>query len=160
MQGRAATLDQRPATLALLGQVISPLADHARSSYGVPLLIEPLNRYETNLLNTVPETAEWISTLPTDNLRILADLFHMNIEEADMADAIKAVGAHIGHVHFADSNRRAVGMGHSPIAEAVTALKQIGYSGYLSAEIFPKPDSATAAKQTIESYRGIVGSRQ
>ena len=157
MQGRASGLDARPATLAELGQVISPLADHARSSYGVPLLIEPLNRYETNLLNSVPETAEWLTKLPTDNLLILADLFHMNIEEADMARAIEMAAQRIGHVHFADSNRQAVGMGHSPIASAIAALKKISYSGYLSAEIFPKPNSAAAARQTIESYRQLVG---
>lgn len=157
MQGRAPALDGRPATLAVLGQVVSPLADHARSSYGVPLLIEPLNRYETNLLNSVPETAEWLATLPTDNLLILADLFHMNIEEADMARSIEMAAHRIGHVHFADSNRQAVGMGHSPIASAIVALKTIGYSGYLSAEIFPKPNSTAAARQTIESYKQLVG---
>ncbi len=123
MQGKAANLDERAATLDTLGQVISPLADHARSAYDVPLLIEPLNRYETNLLNSVSETAEWIATLPTNNLRILADLFHMNIEEADMAAAIEAAGPRIGHVHFADSNRRAVGLGHSPIQAAIDALR-------------------------------------
>ena len=157
MQGRATTLDIRPAALAVLGQVISPLADHAHSSYGVPLLIEPLNRYETNLLNSVTETAEWLATLPTENLFILADLFHMNIEEADMARSIEAASHRIGHVHFADSNRQAVGMGHSPIASAIAALKKIGYSGYLSAEIFPKPTSAAAARQTIESYQKFLG---
>ncbi len=156
MQGRAASLEQRPATLDLLGQVIGPLADHAGSAHGMPLLIEPLNRYETNLLNTVPETAEWIKTLGTNHLRILADLFHMNIEEADMAESIQRAASAIGHVHFADSNRRAVGMGHSPIAGAVAALKAINYRGYLSAEIFPKPDSSTAARQTIESFQKLV----
>lgn len=155
MQGRAASLDERPATLALLGQVVGPLADHARSAHGVPLLIEPLNRYETNLLNTVVETAEWISALPTSNLLILADLFHMNIEEVDMAQSLLSAGKLIGHVHFADSNRRAVGMGHSPILDALAALRQMDYNGYVSAEIFPKPDSLAAAKQTIESFRKL-----
>ena len=156
MQGRAPTLDERPATLSVLGQIISPLADHARDAHRQPLLIEPLNRYETNLLNSVSQTAEWISTLPTDNLRILADLFHMNIEEADMNRSIELAGPAIGHVHFADSNRRAVGLGHSPIASAVATLKSIGYSGYLSAEILPLPDSLTAARQTIESFRLLL----
>jgi sugar phosphate isomerase/epimerase len=156
MQGRAASPDERPATLDLLGQVLCPLADHARSAYQLPLLIEPLNRYETNLLNTLPDTAKWITGLPTDNLRILADLFHMNIEEANMASSIEAAGNLIGHVHFADSNRSAVGLGHAPIASCVQSLRKIGYSGYLSAEIFPKPDSAVAAKRTIESYRQLT----
>lgn len=156
MQGRAASPSEIPTTLDLLGQVIGPLADHARSAHGVPLLIEPLNRYETNLLNTLPDATAWLRNLGTDNLRILADLFHMNIEEADMAQSILQAADAIGHVHFADSNRRAVGLGHSPIADAVAALNTIGYGGYLSAEIFPKPDSAAAARQTIHSFRALT----
>lgn len=155
MQGRAGSLDERPAILSQLGQVLGPLADHARGAHGQPLLIEPLNRYETNLLNTITETNQWISAHSSSNLLILADLFHMNIEEADMAAAIGEVGNRIGHVHFADSNRRAVGMGHSPVADAVGALSKIGYNGYLSAEIFPKPDSLAAARQTIDSFRRL-----
>ncbi len=90
MQGRAASAAERPACLELLGQQISRLAQRAGERCGVPLLIEPLNRYETNLLNEVIETASWIKSLPTTNLKILADLFHMNIEEADMAQSIRA----------------------------------------------------------------------
>ncbi len=156
MQGRAPSLDQRQATLIELGQIVSQLADHARATHNVPLLIEPLNRYETNLLNTLPETCEWLDSLPTKNLLILADLFHMNIEEADMATSITQAGPRIGHVHFADSNRRAVGLGHSPVAAAVAALKQIGYEGFLSAEIFPRPNAQIAASQTIASFRKLI----
>ncbi len=153
MQGKAATWEERPAALATLGQVLGPLADHARSAHNVPLLIEPLNRYETNLLNTLADTTQWLSSQHTRNLLILADLFHMNIEEADMAESLTANAQWIGHVHFADSNRRAVGMGHSPIKAAVDALHRSGYQGFLSAEIFPKPDSLSAARATIESFR-------
>lgn len=156
MQGRAVSLDERPAALALLGQILGPLADHARSAHNMPLLIEPLNRYETNMLNTLSQTSEWLTTLSTSNLFILADLFHMNIEEADMASSIESSANWIGHVHFADSNRRAVGMGHSPIKAAVDVLRRIGYQGYLSAEIFPKPDDMTAARVTIESFRFLT----
>ncbi|MGN6544725.1 MAG: TIM barrel protein [Aureliella sp.] len=159
MQGRAANPDERSAALDTLGAALVELADHAGSAYGVPLLIEPLNRYETNLLNEVGATARWIETLPTKNLRILADLFHMNIEEADMGQALRDAGPLVGHVHFADSNRRAVGMGHAPIADAIATLQSLGYRGYLSAEIFPRPDSDAAARQTIESFRKLTGAR-
>ena len=84
-------------------------------------------------------------------MKLLADLFHMNIEEANLADALRAAGPHIGHVHFADSNRRAAGMGHTDFAPVVAALREIGYAGYLSAEVLPLPDRDAAAKQTIES---------
>lgn len=157
MQGRAAATSDRTAALEVLGRAIVELADYAADRYGVPLLVEPLNRYETNLLNEVGATSTWIKTLPTHNVRILADLFHMNIEEADMAAALHAAGPLLGHIHFADSNRRAVGMGHAPIADAIGALRSLGYQGYLSAEIFPLPDDELAARQTIDSFRKLTG---
>ena len=83
-------------------------------------------------------------------------MFHMNIEEQDLAAAIRAGGKHIGHVHYADSNRRAMGFGHTDPAPVVAALKQIGYTGHLSAEILPLPDPVTAAKQTISSIRSVI----
>jgi sugar phosphate isomerase/epimerase len=83
----------------------------------------------------------------------LADLFHMNIEEADSAAALREAGPLIGHVHFADSNRRAIGMGQTRVAPVIAALRAIGYSGYLSAEIFPLPDPVAAARQTIAAFR-------
>ena len=89
-------------------------------------------------------------------MRLLADLFHMNIEEADLAAAMREGGRHIGHVHFADSNRRAAGLGHTDFAPVVAALREIGYAGYLSAEVFAWPDPTAAAQQTIDSFRKHV----
>jgi sugar phosphate isomerase/epimerase len=80
----------------------------------------------------------------------------MNIEEVNLSDAIRATGSHIGHVHFADSNRRAAGMGHTDFAPVVKALRDIEYRGYLSAEVLPLPDSLAAAKQTIAAFRKYV----
>ena len=95
--------------------------------------------------------------LKTQNVRLLCDLFHMAIEEADPAATLRACGPLVGHVHFADSNRRAIGMGHTDIEPIVAALRDIGYKGYLSAEIVPLPDSGAAARKTIESFRAAVG---
>ena len=86
-------------------------------------------------------------------MRLLCDLFHMAIEEADPAATLRSCGPLVGHVHFADSNRRAIGMGHTAIAPIVAALRDIGYKGYLSAEILPLPDSDASARQTIESFK-------
>ena len=76
----------------------------------------------------------------------------MNIEEADLAGAIRDAGRHVGHVHFADSNRRAMGFGHTDPAPVFAALREIGYDRYLSAEIFPLPSADEAARQTIEVF--------
>ena len=156
MQGRHDKGESRDDARLRLGSALQELAAHA-ASQGVDLFIEPLNRYESNLLNQVEESATWASSLGCPNLKILADLFHMNIEEVDVASALKAAGAGVGHVHFVDSNRRATGMGHTDFAPIVDALKGMGYDGYLSAEAFPLPDSMQAAKATIESFRRYFG---
>ena len=96
---------------------------------------------------------KFLSTLDTDNVVILADLFHMNIEEANIADALLAYGKRIGHVHFVDSNRRPAGCGHMEYAPIAAALKEISYGRYASAEAFPWPDSDAAAKTTIDAFK-------
>jgi len=158
MQGRWEGAVTREQALEWLAEALEDLGEHA-AQRGVPLIYEPLNRYETNLFNRLGDTAGWLRTLRTKNVRILADLFHMNIEEADLADALRAAGSLVGHVHFADSNRRAIGFGHTAVAPVVAALRDIGYTGYLSAEILPLPDAATAAAQTIASIRASNSSR-
>ena len=155
MQGRWEGSVSREQALTWLGEALDDLAAHAEK-HDVPLLYEPLNRYETNLFNRQGDAAAWLRTLSSRNVRVLADLFHMAIEEADLAAALREVGPLLGHVHFADSNRRAIGFGHTPIAPIIEALRAIGYTGYLSAEILPLPDDTTAAQQTIAAFRAAV----
>ena len=155
MQGRWEGGVSREQALAWLGEALDDLGAHA-AQLGRVFLYEPLNRYETNLFNRLGDTAAWLRTLRTRNVRILADLFHMNIEESDLAAAITDAGDLIGHVHFADSNRRAVGLGHTDIASAYAALDKIGYDGFLSAEILPLPDAQTAARETMRSFQKLT----
>jgi sugar phosphate isomerase/epimerase len=152
MQGRWSDAVSRPAALRYLAEALDDLGNHARQ-YGVPLFYEPINRYETNLINSLPDGVELLKSLQTDNVRLLADLFHMNIEEPSISDAIRKAGQSIGHVHFVDSNRRAAGSGHIDFTAVAAALREIGYDGYVSAEALPYPDSNTAARLTIETYR-------
>lgn len=152
MQGRYDSRVDRQQALAWLAEALEDLGEHAREHH-VPLLYEPLNRYETNLFNQQVEAAQWLGTLKTQNVRLLCDLFHMAIEEADLPATLRQCGSMVGHVHFADSNRRAVGLGHTEIRPIIAALKEIGYAGYLSGEILPLPDADTAARGTIESFR-------
>ena len=152
MQGRIEGAVSRPQSLAWLADALADLGAHAAARRTV-LLYEPLNRYETNLFNRLGDAAAWLRSISAPHVRLLADLFHMNIEEASIAAALRDAGSLVGHVHFADSNRRAVGLGHTDIAPVIAALRAINYAGYLSAEIFPLPDADTAARQTIESFR-------
>ena len=155
MQGRWEGAVTREQAVAFLAEALEDLGEHALRC-GVPLLYEPLNRYEANLFNRLGDTAAWLRGLRTRNIRILADLFHMNVEEAGSAVALREAGSLVGHVHFADSNRRALGFGQTSVPPIVAALRDIGYTGYLSAEILPLPDAAAAARQTMAAFRQHV----
>jgi sugar phosphate isomerase/epimerase len=155
MQGRSGVdgVDHATAT-GYLTEALDDLGEHARP-YGVPLIYEPLNRYETNMANTVKAGVRLLGALSLENVLLLADLFHMNIEETDLPAAIRAGGKHIGHLHFVDSNRRAAGFGHIDFAPIAAALREIGYDGYASAEVLPLPDPETAARRTIDAFRSL-----
>jgi sugar phosphate isomerase/epimerase len=152
MQGRHGGEVDRTAALASLAEALNDLGEHA-AKYGVPLLYEPLNRYETNLVNTVEDGVKLLDSLSTRNVKLLTDLFHMNIEEADVPAALRSGGKHVGHVHFVDSNRRPAGCGHTDFEPIARALRDIGYEGYVSAEALPYPDPDEAARRTIAAYR-------
>lgn len=155
MQGRWGDGVDKNTALNWLDSALEILNDHAPST----ILYEPLNRYETNLLNTLDDTARFLECVNAPDVKVLADLFHMNIEEADLAGAIRGC-PRIGHVHFADSNRRAAGFGHSDFKPIIPALFEIGYDGYLSAEVLPLPDSEAAARQTIAAFRALTSGDQ
>jgi sugar phosphate isomerase/epimerase len=152
MQGRWGDGVPRDQAIGWLGEALDALAERA-ARQGVPLLYEPLNRYETNLFNRQGEAAAFLRTLRSQNVKLLCDLFHMSIEESSLPDALRAIGPLVGYVHFADSNRQAMGWGHTDMAPIMAALREIEYSGYLSAEVLPLPDGVSAARQTMESFR-------
>jgi sugar phosphate isomerase/epimerase len=157
MQGRWGGGVERDEAVYYLSDVLVGLGNYARQNYGVPLIYEPLNRYETNLCNTLADGVALLESSGAANAVLLADLFHMNIEEQDLGGAIKKAGKNVGHVHFADSNRRPAGSGHTNFASVVAALREIGYDGYASAECFAYPDSDEAARLTIEAFRRHFG---
>jgi len=124
--------------------------------YNIRLTLEPVNRYESNFINTLNEGIEFIKRVGASNLGLLADTFHMNIEEVSIYDSIVQAKDYITHVHFADSNRWAPGCGHLDFAKIVQTLKKIDYQGYVSAEILPLPDPDTAARITAKTLNKIV----
>jgi len=119
--------------------------------YNVRLTLEPVNRYESNFINTLSEGTEFIKRVESSNLGLLADTFHMNIEEISIYNSIIQAKDYITHVHFADSNRWAPGCGHLDFAKIVQTLKKIGYLGYISAEILPLPDPDSCARLTAKT---------
>ena len=157
MQGRWEGAVTRDQALQWFAEALEQLAPRAER-HGTYVLIEPLNRYETNMLNGVAESIAFMKGLEAQNVKLLCDLFHMNIEEVDLASAIHSAGRRLGHVHFADSNRRAIGFGHLDVESIFAALREVRYEGWLSAEILPLPDSETAAAQTIRAFQQFTAS--
>lgn len=125
---------------AKLAENLKPLADAAMKAQ-VTLVLECINRYETALFNNAAEVLDFIERYYQDNqyIGVLYDLFHANIEEADMLRAIEELSPRLKHVHLADSNRSFPGYGHLNFDKAFAKLKEIGYTEYVSLECLMKP---------------------
>jgi len=130
----------------------------AARPHGIRLALEPINRYETTLINDATQGLELIERVGADNFGLLLDTFHMNIEEADIEASIRQSGAHIFHFHVADSNRWYPGAGHLDFKSILNVLFASGYLGYVSGEFLPKPDADSSARQAIANLRKILSS--
>ena len=128
----------------------------AARSAGVRLALEPINRYETTLINSAQQGLELVKAVGEDNFGLLLDTFHMNIEEASVEESIQRCGRHIFHFHVADSNRWYPGAGHLDFRSILQSLNAAGYRGYISGEFMPKPDADTAAKMSIATLKPIL----
>ncbi len=114
---------------------------------GLRLSIEVLNRYESHLLNTAEEAVRFVEEVGAPNVGILLDAYHMNIEEEDLGGAIRTAEEHLVLFHAADSNRQAVGRGHTDFLGVMRALKDIGYNGAIIVECTASgPDPFTPVK--------------
>jgi len=152
MEGRWGGPVDRKEALRLLAEALEDLGEAARR-YDVPFLLEPLNRYEGNVVCTLADGAAIVDGLATRNVGLLADLFHMNIEERSPAGALREAGGRVRHVQLADSNRHPAGLGHTDWAAVAAAVREIGYAGAISAEALPFPDPDTAAKTAMDTIR-------
>ncbi len=136
-------------------EAVREIAAYARPK-GVDLILEPVNRYEINFINSVDEGVALLERLAIPGLKLMPDVFHMNIEDASIEGTLKKHIAHIAYVHFADSNRLAPGWGHLDFGAIVGALNEASYTGWTSVEILPKPDPDAAARQAIRHLRQFI----
>lgn len=133
------------------------LRECARFDPDVKLALEPLNRYESRLINTVAQALEMVEQVGADNLGVLLDTFHANIEEQDPGGAIAAAGEKLFHVHLADSNRWVPGHGHLDFPPLLDALEKIGYQGALVVESLLKPAPQALLEFPKEAARVLAG---
>ncbi|HPG69924.1 MAG TPA: sugar phosphate isomerase/epimerase family protein [Candidatus Hydrogenedentes bacterium] len=110
-------------------------AEHAAPSR-IVLAIEPLNRFETYVVNTAADAVRLVQAVDHPNLKVQIDTFHGNIEEKDTAAAIRATGARIGHFHASESDRGVPGSGQVRWKECFAALREVDYRGWVTIESF------------------------
>jgi len=120
---------------------------------GVRLALEPLNRYETDLLPTTAAAVKMIRSAGVENVGVAYDTFHANIEERSMEESLRRCGDRLYHVHIADSNRRAPGDGHLDFMGIFTTLLDMQYEGWCSVEVDPHPDLETSALRAATFVR-------
>jgi D-psicose/D-tagatose/L-ribulose 3-epimerase len=112
---------------------------------GVALAIEPLNRFETDLVNTTEQGVRLCRDIGADNVGLLLDTFHMNIEEKDIGTAIRQAGPYLRHFHACENDRAAPGTGHVEWDDVFAALADVGYRGDAVIESFT-PDNKEIAR--------------
>lgn len=139
----------------LLVELLDELGEDAYSK-GVYVLVEPLNRYETHFVKTLEFGREIINLTHKRGLKLMADFFHMNIEESDISKAISENIDLIAHIHLADSNRLLPGMGHTDFATPFKVLKQKGYKNYMTLECRIPGDPDKLLPETVKFLRSLM----
>jgi D-psicose/D-tagatose/L-ribulose 3-epimerase len=134
--------------------VLRRVSETAKSA-GVSICFEVLNRYETNLINTVEQGLAFIQDTGADNIFLHIDTYHMNIEEAGMTRAIKRAGNRIGYFHVGESHRGLLGTGHINFAPVFDALLEIGYSKNISVEAFNNHAMGDRLRAILASWRDV-----
>ena len=142
-------------SLSYLVEALRECAAEAALS-GIRLALEPINRYETDLIHSVAEGLELLEQVGAENLGLLLDTFHMNIEEPIIEDSIRHCGKHIFHFHVADSNRWHPGAGHLDFKSILSTLAATGYAGWVSGEFMPLPDGDTAAHNGLKTIQQAI----
>jgi sugar phosphate isomerase/epimerase len=144
--GRVRAISDQAEEYDLFVAAVRQIAERA-DQLGLKLVMEVLNRYEAHLVNSAAEAVQFVADVGVQNVGILLDAYHMNIEEGDPAEAIRQAGSRLWLYHAADSNRQGIGRGHTDFSGQLTALADIGYQGPIILECTaPGPDPFTAIK--------------
>lgn len=119
------------------------------AAFDLRIALEAINRFETDMLNTAAEALSMSRAIGSPQVGVLLDTFHLNIEEQDIATAIRSAGTDLFHFHVSDNDRAVPGTGHFPWQDAVTGLRDIGYDGWIVAEMFVVAGSPASSDLNI-----------
>jgi sugar phosphate isomerase/epimerase len=140
----------------VLLDALEELGEHA-DERGTFVLLEPLNRYEDHMLNRVEEAVRLCDAVGRTSVKVMGDLFHMNIEEDDLGETIRRAEGYLAHVHLADSNRLQPGAGHTDFAGAFGALHDTGFDGYMAMECGIRGDAKEVLPEVVARLRSWMG---
>ncbi|MEM0054204.1 MAG: sugar phosphate isomerase/epimerase family protein [Nitrososphaeria archaeon] len=132
------------------------ILDKRAKDFGVKVLIEPLNSYETSFLNSLSEVYSLINKLSLENTGILINSYDMDIEELKIEESIEYAKEKIWYVKFSDTKRTPLGYGHINVGKIVGTLKKIGYNGWYVIECLPTPTAEDAAKVSLNYLKSIL----
>ncbi|MBS7641997.1 MAG: sugar phosphate isomerase/epimerase family protein [Candidatus Bathyarchaeia archaeon] len=132
------------------------ILDKYAVDYGVYILLEPINRYETHFMNKISDAIKIVSEVYGNNIAVMADFFHMNIEERDLSESLLSCIHLLKHIHLADSNRLPPGFGHTDFKTPLSLLKKHGYKYYMAYECrIPEPTELNL-ERSIGYIRSVI----
>lgn len=137
---------------AVLTEALGTLGEHAQRN-GVLIMLEPLNRYENHMVNTL---AEAVSYCAMDAIRVAGDTYHMNIEEDDPCRSLAEAAPYLAHMQISESNRNQPGTGHLDWSAHLAALDAVGYDGYLALECRLRGEPEVVLPQTAAFIRKFL----
>jgi sugar phosphate isomerase/epimerase len=142
--------------IELLIKVLAEIGKHADGTTA-KLHLEPLNRYESNSLKNIEEAAEVVRRVGSPGVDVIPDFFHMNIEQENVPASLEAIGPTIGHIHLADNTRKEPGTGSIDFRSGFTALKKIGYTGWMALECGLSGPADEVLPKSVEYLRACIG---
>jgi len=135
-----------------LSDSLRRIAEYAETT-GVTFYLEPLNRYEDHMVNRVEQAAALVDAVGCGKLKVMADFYHMNIEETNLAETIHAYREKIGYYHLSDSNRYLPGEGHIDFAGLLRRVQAVGFEGFLSIECRIRNDARKSIASSLTALR-------
>ncbi len=140
--------------LARFREEMCILAEKA-GEHGVYLVVEAINFYVNNYLNTIRQTCDFIDSLESPWVKLHIDTHHMIIEESDILGAVRYAGSRIGYVHFTENNRYYPGAGSFDFLSVLRVLDEVGYDDFITLEVVPYPDAQTCAENGFAAMQAL-----
>lgn len=131
--------------------------DEYATKTGARALIEPINRYETHFWYSLDDAAETLDAVNARSVGLLADFFHMSLEESDIPAALRKHGHRLRHVHLGDNNRMLPGQGYTDFISGIRVLQEIGYTGFMALECGIKGETAEQLPACAKRLKDWIG---